>query len=107
MTTIAPPPPTSSNTSTSSSSSSSTSSLAAVDNPHGLQLSAEQHRVVYNPKFGNTRVIACAGAGKTTTMILRMLHMMTQMDCRPEEFFVVTFTKNAALNIVEKLIKAL
>jgi hypothetical protein len=69
----------------------------------GISLSEEQKKIVYQSGFGNVRILACAGSGKTFTMICRIMHMITHLGCIPEEFFIVTFTKNAAMHICKQL----
>ena len=70
-------------------------------------LSHEQKKVVYFNPCGNVRILACAGSGKTTTMNFKIVFMMIALLCKPEEFFIVTFTKNAAMHICKQIEKYL
>lgn len=89
----------------SSGSSSSAPTHDAAADLDASHLSDEQKAFVFSPSFGNKLVLACAGSGKTRIMIHRILHMLTHMHCKPEEFFVTTFTKNGASNISTRLNK--
>ncbi len=52
-------------------------------------------------------IIACAGSGKTTTMCSRLAHILEVSGCHPAEVVAITFTRNAANGIREKLQRAL
>lgn len=65
--------------------------------------SEEQKIVIESKTHNNTRIIACAGAGKTKTMVERVLFMIENMYCNPDEFVIVTFTKNAAKELIKRL----
>ena len=66
-----------------------------------LQLNKEQRTIVEAP-VGNTLVLAVPGSGKTTTMIHRIAYL-ARLGFNPEDFFVVTFTRNAAKEMKERL----
>lgn len=51
-------------------------------------------------------LLAPAGAGKTTTLQLRLLSCLTTVE-RPEEVLAITFTNKAAAEIVERVVGAL
>lgn len=51
-------------------------------------------------------LLAPAGSGKTTTLMLRLLSCLTVVE-RPEEVLAVTFTNMAAAEIVERVISTL
>ena len=46
-------------------------------------------------------IIACAGSGKTTTLIQKIIFMINILDCKPEDFYITTFTRNAT-NVLKK-----
>ena len=48
-------------------------------------------------------IIACAGSGKTRTIISKIIYMIKILNCDPAEFFVTTFTRNAANELRERL----
>ena len=41
-------------------------------------------------------IIACAGSGKTTTIVYKIKHMICNLNCNPYDFVITTFTRNAA-----------
>ena len=48
-------------------------------------------------------VIACAGSGKTTTIINKIKYMINNLHCNPEEFIITTFTNNAVDDIIKRI----
>lgn len=46
-------------------------------------------------------IVACAGSGKTTTLIEKIKHMANQPDVRTEEIGIITYT-NAAADVLRK-----
>lgn len=50
-----------------------------------------------------TCIIACAGAGKTKTLIAKIIYMIKELCCNPKDFFITTFTRNAANELKERL----
>ena len=75
------------------------------------KLNKEQKDIVLNNDFLKSKssmcVIACAGSGKTTTIILKIVYMITHLQCNPEYFFITTFTKNACQELKKRLEKYL
>lgn len=69
-------------------------------------LTKEQERIV-NHQSGNILVSASAGSGKTHTMIERVIKLVTERKAEVKEILAVTFTEMAALEMKEKLKKAL
>ena len=63
---------------------------------------SEEQKAIINDVDGYCIVIACPGSGKTTTMLERINYMVTQLNVNPNEILMVTFTKNAALEMAEK-----
>ncbi|UXZ55284.1 ATP-dependent helicase [Halomonas sp. 7T] len=58
-----------------------------------MKLTAEQQAVVSHSK-GHARVAAVAGAGKTTTMAARVLHLLAH-DVSPKRILVLMFNRSA------------
>jgi hypothetical protein len=48
-------------------------------------------------------VVACAGSGKTTTIINKVIYMIKYLNCSPSDFVLTTFTKNAAEEIKKRI----
>lgn len=70
-------------------------------------LNEEQLSIVKNDEFLKQKyamcVIACAGSGKTKTIISKIIYMIKELKCKPEHFFITTFTKNAAGQLKHRL----
>lgn len=64
------------------------------------QLNSEQQSAV-NCIEGQLLVVACPGSGKTTVIIERVKHMLDS-GINPESILVITFTKEAALQMSER-----
>ncbi|PRY66068.1 DNA helicase-2/ATP-dependent DNA helicase PcrA [Vreelandella songnenensis] len=58
-----------------------------------MKLTAEQHAVVHH-REGHARVAAVAGAGKTTTMAARVLHLL-ENGVSPKRMLVLMFNRSA------------
>ncbi|MBZ5486726.1 ATP-dependent helicase [Halomonas aquamarina] len=58
-----------------------------------MKLTAEQHAVVHH-REGHARVAAVAGAGKTTTMAARVLHLL-ESGVSPKRMLVLMFNRSA------------
>jgi len=69
-------------------------------------LKPEQERVI-NHDTGDLLVSASAGSGKTFATIKRIIRLITEGKATVEQILAVTFTEKAALDMKEKLIKAL
>jgi len=61
----------------------------------------------YNINLKSLCVIAGAGSGKTTTIINKIIKMINEENCNPNEFFITTFTRNAAKELIDRLNKKL
>ncbi len=46
-----------------------------------IQLSKEQNLIVKGDKNKNYKILACAGSGKTTTLIYRIEHLIKNLGC--------------------------
>ena len=68
-----------------------------------MELDSQQSLVLnYNSKNA-LNVIAGAGSGKTTTIIAKIIKMINEDNCYPNEFFITTFTRNASLELIKRL----
>ncbi len=78
-----------------------------MDSPYLTKLNPEQLDIVVNQEFLNSKysmcIIACAGSGKTTTVISKIIYMIKELGCKPEHFFITTFTRNAAGELKDRL----
>ena len=74
-------------------------------------LNIEQYNIAVNQEFLISKIalciIACAGAGKTTTLIAKIIYMINVLYCEPCDFFITTFTINASNELRERLIEHL
>jgi DNA helicase-4 len=68
---------------------------------HGLN--PEQEAAVLN-EHKRLLVLAGAGAGKTKTLIHRILHLIFEKNVKPSSILAITFTRNAANEMVDRLI---
>lgn len=68
-----------------------------------IKLNNEQYDIVSSDINKYMCILSCAGSGKTRTLISRILYMIDKYKCKPENFFIVTYTKNAATDIKNKL----
>ena len=70
-------------------------------------LNVNQQDIISNSEFINNRqaicIIACAGSGKTTTIINKVLYMIKYLNCLPKDFILTTFTKNAAEEMINRM----
>lgn len=53
----------------------------------------------------NLQMVACAGSGKTTTMVARILNLLNQQDIKPENIVAVTYSEKAAASLKQKIYK--
>lgn len=49
-------------------------------------------------------VLAGAGSGKTKTVISKLLHLVLEKNVRPSSILAITFTKNAANEMIDRLV---
>ncbi len=71
-----------------------------------LKLS-EQQELIVNADEDNILVVACPGSGKTHTLISRYVKMILNNEITPEETLLITFTKKAGLEMLNRLGKVL
>ncbi|WP_343209393.1 ATP-dependent DNA helicase [Anaerolentibacter hominis] len=58
-----------------------------------------------NTVDSNLQMVACAGSGKTTTMVARILNLLKQPNVKPENIVAVTYSKKAAASLKQKIYK--
>lgn len=71
-----------------------------------FNLSTHQKKIVDSNK-DNILVIACPGSGKTHTLIARYINMLLKNDLKPEETIMITFTKKAGVEMLNRLEKVI
>jgi AAA domain/UvrD-like helicase C-terminal domain len=59
-------------------------------------LNSEQYAIVHQPPTQNLRILAAAGSGKTTTLTVRIAHLIQSGIAEPHQIILLTFTRNAA-----------
>ncbi|WP_027087429.1 ATP-dependent helicase [Cohnella panacarvi] len=55
--------------------------------------------------INNVQIIACAGSGKTTTMVERIINILSQPEIEPKNIVAFTFTEKAANELKERTYK--
>mmetsp|Transcript_32375 Transcript_32375/g.65896 ORF Transcript_32375/g.65896 Transcript_32375/m.65896 type:complete len:1102 (+) Transcript_32375:130-3435(+) len=71
-----------------------------------VQLNAEQQRVVECPPSIPLSVRACAGTGKTHTMVQRAISFINVHHIDPKNILIVTFSKLATEEVIERVTRA-
>ena len=71
-----------------------------------LKLSDSQQKIV-DATEDNILVIACPGSGKTHTLISRYVKIILNNEIKPEEILLITFTKKAGMEMLNRLSKIL
>lgn len=69
-----------------------------------MSLTTSQMNAV-NTIDSNLQIVACAGSGKTTTMVARILNLLKQPGIQPENIVAVTYSKKAAASLKQKVYK--
>lgn len=67
-----------------------------------VKLTSEQEKVVYEDANKNMLVIACAGSGKSSTMLCRIKHLI-ESGVSDSAIIMMTFTRDAANDMRDKL----
>ena len=71
--------------------------------PHSqpLPIPSEEQQIVINAEIDqDQKVLACAGSGKTTTLIFRLKFLLDQ-GIPPEQILITTFNVHAARNLLD------
>lgn len=72
-------------------------------NENQIHLNDQQQKIVTAELNENMRVIACAGSGKTTTIICRLKYLIDS-NIDPTKIMITTFNVDAAKSIENKII---
>jgi len=67
-----------------------------------INLNPQQKEIVYSPLNQNIRILACAGSGKTTTLIHRIRYLIDQ-NINPDHILITTFNIDASNSIKQKI----
>lgn len=51
----------------------------------------------------NLQIVACAGSGKTSTMVEHILYLLSKPDINPENIVAITYTEKAATSLKNKI----
>ena len=51
----------------------------------------------------NMQIVACAGSGKTSTMVAHILRLISEDDVSPENIVAITYTEKAAASLKQKV----
>lgn len=76
-----------------------------IENAMGINYSDEQWNVVKDANRPAS-VVSCAGSGKTTVLIARLLYKELVEGIKPYRMLVITFNKKASLEIEERYQRA-
>ncbi|EFC39285.1 predicted protein [Naegleria gruberi] len=68
-----------------------------------IDLSEEQKQVVFGDVNDDLLVLACAGSGKTTTIICKIVYMIKYLKIPAHQIMLTTFSRLAANDMKEKL----
>lgn len=67
-----------------------------------IKLDNEQQKIVTAPCYNHVRIIACAGSGKTTTILCRIKYLLENITT-PEKILLMTFNKDACENLKNRM----
>ncbi len=81
-------------------------SPSAQDAPPRLELNPRQLEAVEHVR-GPMLVVAGAGTGKTTVLTQRIAHLVRHGHARPDEILAITYTDNAAAELVKRVAQEL
>ncbi len=72
-----------------------------------VKLTHEQQTIIYEPNDTDMIIVASAGSGKTMTTLARIKHLLDRKICKEEEIILTTFTRDAALDLKNRLFELL
>lgn len=70
-------------------------------------LNKEQSKIITHPLTQHASLLACAGSGKTTTLVTKIGYMIKYQHIPQDQIILATFTRNAAREMSERLEKLL
>ncbi len=70
--------------------------------PFDFEPTDEQRRAIEH-LHGPMLVVAGAGTGKTTVLARRIAHLIESETARPKEILAVTYTRNAAAQLISQV----
>lgn len=73
-----------------------------MQNIHKVQLNSKQNQAVEHTD-GPLLILAGAGAGKTKTIVERIIHIIKTKNVEPKEILAITFTNKAAKEMRERV----
>lgn len=76
-----------------------------VEHPTSIDLTDEQRKVIQHPDGQHGRVLSVAGSGKTTTMALRIEHLMKDRGVPRHQIQVLMFNHLARNQFKDKLVE--
>lgn len=71
-----------------------------------FKLTSEQKKAISHNE-GNMLILACAGSGKTTVITRRIVRLIEEGICKPNEIVAITFTVKAAEHMKNEIVKLL
>ncbi|KAL4481849.1 hypothetical protein ABPG74_007938 [Tetrahymena malaccensis] len=63
----------------------------------------EQEKIIYEDKKNHMQIKACAGSGKTTTILCRVKYLIEKENVNPNKILITAFNVDAAKNVKQKL----
>ena len=63
----------------------------------------DNQEVAINTIGQNMQIVACAGSGKTSTMVAHILRLLEEDDVEPENIVAITYTEKAAASLKQKV----
>ena len=69
-----------------------------------VTLNNDQAQLIKHSLDKHATLLACAGSGKTTTIVAKIAYMILYQGVQPESIILTTFTKNAAKEMKERLL---
>ena len=79
--------------------------IKKIEHDLNFQLSDEQKAILTADKNRPTLINACAGAGKTTTMMISIIYQIMLNQITPQQVLGITFSKRAQLDMGDKFQK--
>ena len=70
-----------------------------------MEITKNQEQAI-NTINQHLQIVACAGSGKTTTMVEHILRLLQEDDVSPENIVAITYTEKAAASLKQKVFDA-